>query len=78
MASVNTSFGTQSPPLESTPGGEQPLGVSSIRGDKPQGVPDREQRKGYFKDESTSATQQSGSTESEFMAPQKVGKVKQD
>ena len=44
-ANANKSFGTQSPPLEAT-GDEQPMGVSSIRGDKPQAVPDKQQRQG--------------------------------
>ncbi|KAI0760372.1 hypothetical protein C8Q74DRAFT_1295755 [Fomes fomentarius] len=50
MSSANNTFGTASPPLEAT-GGQQPMGVSSIRGDKPQGVPDKQQRKEYFKNE---------------------------
>lgn len=47
MSSANNTFGTASPPLEAT-GGQQPMGVSSIRGDKPQGVPDKQQRKGEY------------------------------
>ncbi|EJF55752.1 hypothetical protein DICSQDRAFT_72998 [Dichomitus squalens LYAD-421 SS1] len=42
----NDSFGTSSPPLEATKGGEEPMGVSSISGDKPKGVPDKQQRGG--------------------------------
>ncbi|CAL1699578.1 unnamed protein product [Somion occarium] len=45
------SFGTQSPPLEATPGQEEPMGVSNIRGDKPAAVSDKEQRQEYFKDD---------------------------
>ncbi|PCH35375.1 hypothetical protein WOLCODRAFT_156067 [Wolfiporia cocos MD-104 SS10] len=41
------SFGTQSPPLEAT-GQEEPMGVSSISGDKPDAVPDIQQRQQYF------------------------------
>ncbi|KAH9940318.1 hypothetical protein B0H21DRAFT_579386 [Amylocystis lapponica] len=44
---VDTSFGTQSPPLEAT-GQEQPMGVSSIDGGKPDAVPDAQQREQYF------------------------------
>ena len=40
-------FGTDSPPLEATQaGGEEPMGVSSISGEKPKGVPDQQQRGG--------------------------------
>ncbi|KAI1794475.1 hypothetical protein LXA43DRAFT_1091987 [Ganoderma leucocontextum] len=38
------SFGTQSPPCVD----EEPMGVCSIRGDKPKSVPDREQRAGTY------------------------------
>ncbi|RPD61407.1 hypothetical protein L227DRAFT_652670 [Lentinus tigrinus ALCF2SS1-6] len=50
MSSANKSFGTQSPPLEAT-GDDQPMGVSSINGDKPQAVSDKQQRQGYFENE---------------------------
>ncbi|TBU22533.1 hypothetical protein BD311DRAFT_811445 [Dichomitus squalens] len=46
--SQNDSFGTSSPPLEATKGGEEPMGVSSISGDKPKGVPDKQQRGGAY------------------------------
>ena len=36
----NTLGGTQSPPLQDS----EPLGVSNMQGDKPQGVPDAKQR----------------------------------
>ncbi|KAI0631227.1 hypothetical protein C8Q77DRAFT_1159912 [Trametes polyzona] len=50
MSSAGKSFGTQSPPLEAT-GEQQPMGVSSVDGGKPQAVPDSQQRQGYFKDD---------------------------
>ncbi|KAF7792324.1 hypothetical protein EIP86_003360 [Pleurotus ostreatoroseus] len=40
----STLGGTQSPPLQDP----EPLGVSNMRGDKPQGVPDAKQREQYF------------------------------
>ena len=45
MSSANKSFGAQSPPLEAT-GEDQPMGMSSVGGDKAQAVPDTEQRAG--------------------------------
>jgi len=41
------SFGTQSPPLEAT-GQQEPMGVSSISGDKPKAASDQHQREQYF------------------------------
>lgn len=48
MSSAGKSFGTQSPPLEATAGQEEPMGVSNIRGDKPTGALDKEQRQGML------------------------------
>lgn len=45
MSSAGKTFGTQSPPLEAS-GQEQPMGVSSIDGDKPEAVSDKQQRQG--------------------------------
>ncbi|KAF5311036.1 hypothetical protein D9619_008124 [Psilocybe cf. subviscida] len=51
---VNTSFGTNSPPLEAT-GSEKPMGMSSVHGSHNAGhVSDKEQRKDYFPDRKTS------------------------
>ncbi|KAI0754349.1 hypothetical protein C8Q80DRAFT_1265995 [Daedaleopsis nitida] len=50
MSSANNTFGTNSPSLEAT-GSEQPMGVSSVGGDKPQAVTDKQQRQEYFQDE---------------------------
>ncbi|KZT03732.1 uncharacterized protein LAESUDRAFT_683256 [Laetiporus sulphureus 93-53] len=44
---AGASFGTQSPPLEAT-GQEKPMGVSSVSGEKPEAVPDAQQRQQYF------------------------------
>ncbi|KAI0716738.1 hypothetical protein C8Q76DRAFT_794999 [Earliella scabrosa] len=73
MSSASNTFGTQSPPLEAT-GSEQPMGVSSIRGDKPQAVPDSQQRKEYFKNERPNTD--AAPTEEDL--PQKREKIKVD
>ncbi|KIY70703.1 hypothetical protein CYLTODRAFT_451469 [Cylindrobasidium torrendii FP15055 ss-10] len=52
-------IGTNSPPVEATGGSNQHMGVSSIRGDKAESIPDSKQREGYFKEESTNAQNQS-------------------
>ncbi|KAI0355980.1 hypothetical protein OH77DRAFT_1453660 [Trametes cingulata] len=72
MSSAGKSFGTQSPPLEAT-GEEQPMGVSSVDGGKPQAVSDSKQRQEYFKDDGKHADT-AGRTEKEGQAE----KIKQD
>ena len=47
MSSAGKSLGTQSPPLSSSDQ-DQPMGVSGISGQKPQAVPDTEQRHGAY------------------------------
>ncbi|KAI0077372.1 hypothetical protein K474DRAFT_1661809 [Panus rudis PR-1116 ss-1] len=47
MSSAGKSFGTQSPSLEAT-GSAEPMGVSSISGEKPQAVSDKKQRGEYL------------------------------
>ncbi|KAI0792469.1 hypothetical protein C8Q75DRAFT_753023, partial [Abortiporus biennis] len=44
---AGASFGTNSPPIESTERSE-PMGVTNIQGDKPKGVTDKDQRKDYL------------------------------
>ncbi|OJT08828.1 hypothetical protein TRAPUB_255 [Trametes pubescens] len=59
MSSAGKSFGTQSPPT----GDQQPMGVSSVDGGKPQAVPDSQQRSEYFKDDGKHADSAAGQTE---------------
>ncbi|KAI0370537.1 hypothetical protein BV20DRAFT_966437 [Pilatotrama ljubarskyi] len=73
MSSAGKSFGTQSPPLEAT-GEQQPMGVSSVGGGKPQAVSDADQRQGYFKDDGKHADTAGRGTEKEGQAE----KIKQD
>jgi hypothetical protein len=55
---VDTSFGTNSPPLEAT-GSEKPMGMSSVSGSHNAGhVSDKEQRKDYFPDGKAEGTEQ--------------------
>ncbi|CDO70565.1 hypothetical protein BN946_scf184579.g21 [Trametes cinnabarina] len=73
MSSAGKTFGTQSPPLEAS-GQEQPMGVSSVDGGKPQAVSDSSQRQGYFKDDGKHAT----ATSERVSEEEKQEKIKKD
>ncbi|PIL23317.1 hypothetical protein GSI_14628 [Ganoderma sinense ZZ0214-1] len=66
------SFGTQSPPCVD----EEPMGVCSIRGDKPKSVPDREQRADYFKNDWTEAPPAAGGAPAKGTGTENVQKEK--
>nr|VWO95342.1 dTDP-4-dehydrorhamnose reductase (EC [Ganoderma boninense] len=66
------SFGTQSPPCID----QEPMGVCSIRGDKPKSVPDREQRAEYFNNDWTEGSQAAGGAPAKSMGTEKVQKEK--
>ncbi|KAI0792464.1 hypothetical protein C8Q75DRAFT_602412 [Abortiporus biennis] len=58
--SAGSSFGTNSPALEIV---EDPMGVCSIKGDRPRALSDAEQRKDYLHGHNASASMPGGRNE---------------